>query len=140
MQQDRDGDVVGQVGDQGGRRRPGELGDLEGVAEHDLAALGDGGRVLGEGPRQARGQQLVELDGHDPVDDLEQGQGQRPQAGADLDHDVVRPDAGLAHDAAHGVGVDDEVLPALLGGAQVELGGELTHLRRPEQPRTGGGV
>ena len=43
---------------------------------------------------------------------------------ADLDDDVVGADAGLPDDPAHRVGVDDEVLPPLLGRAQVELGGQ----------------
>ena len=88
----------------------------------------------------ARGQHRVDLDRHDPAATSEQRQGQRPEPGPDLDDHVVGADAGGAHDAAHGVGVDDEVLPALLGGPQVELVGEQTHLRRPEEPRTGGGV
>ncbi len=58
--------------------------------------------------------------GDDAAGDLQQRQGQRAQTRADLEDDVVGTDARLAHDAADGVGVDDEVLAALLGGAQVE--------------------
>ena len=61
-------------------------------------------------------------------------QGQRAEAGPDLD-DARRRRATLggAHDAAHGVGVDDEVLPERLGRADAEPGGELADLGRAEQ-------
>ena len=49
-------------------------------------------------------------------------------------NDVVGPQRGVAHDPAHRVGVDDEVLPTLLGRPQVERGRQGPHVRRPEQP------
>ena len=42
---------------------------------------------------------------------------QRPEPRSHLEHDVAGPDGGRADDPAHGVRVDDEVLPALLGRA-----------------------
>ena len=73
----------------------------------------------------AAGEHVVDLDGDDPVGGLQQRQGQRAEPGADLDDDVVGPDLGGAHDPADRVGVDDEVLAALLGGAYAERGGQL---------------
>jgi hypothetical protein len=84
---------------------------------HDLEAFGLVGGVRRHGLGEQGRQLLVELD---------------------LEHHVVAGDARLADDPAHGVGVDHEVLAALLGGAQVEPIGQLTHFRRPEKPRTGG--
>ena len=49
---------------------------------------------------------------------LGQGQGERPEPGADLDDPVAGADAGQAGDAAHGVGVGDEVLPEGAAGLQ----------------------
>ena len=72
---------------------------------------------LGDRAGQLVGQQLVDLHRDHPVGDLEQPQRQRAEPGTDLEHDVVGPDAGDGDDAADGVGVDDEVLPALLGRA-----------------------
>ena len=137
VDQHRDRDVVGQVGDQRGRRRTGDLLDAHRVGQHDLEAVGVVRCVRRDGGGQPVGEERVDLDRHHAPRDVEEGQGQRAEAGADLDDDVVAGDAGLAHDPAHGVGVDDEVLPALLGRAQVELGGELTHLGRPEESRAG---
>ena len=120
MQQDRHGDVVGQVGDQCRRRRAGELVDLQRVGEYDAHPVGVLRGVLGDRARQRPGQHGVDLDRGDRRRGLEQGQGQRAQPGADLDHDVVGRDAGLADDPADRVGVDDEVLAALLGRPQVQ--------------------
>ena len=97
------------------------------------------------GLRQLYRQQGVDLDGHDPRRDLQQAERQRPETGADLDHDVVGPDAGRAHQAPDGVGVDDEVLPEALGRPQPEAGRERANLTRGQQaqrylPQTGHGA
>ena len=139
VDQDRHRDVVRQVGDQRGGRRPGKLGDPQGVGGHDLEPVGDVGGAVGHGGRQPGGEPLVDLDRDDACADIEQREGQRPQPGPDLHDHVVGSDARLADDAPHGVRVDDEVLSALLGGPQVELSGQRTDLRRPEQSRAGGG-
>ena len=122
MDQDRHRDVVGQVGDQSGRRRARDLLDPHRVAQHDLEGVDVVRGALGDRRRQPPRQQRVDLDGHHARCDLEQSQGERAESRADLDDHVVVADAGVADDAADGVGVDDEVLPALLGRAQVELG------------------
>ena len=82
---------------------------------------------------QRRGEPGVDLQGHDPPDDRQEGEGQRAQPGADLDDGVVGAHAGDAHDAAHGVAVDDEVLPPVLRGPDAVAGRELADLARPEQ-------
>ena len=84
-------------------------------------------------------QPVVDLDGDHVPGHLEQREGQRPEARADLEHDVVGSDPGVADDPAHGVAVDDEVLPALLARAQVELVGEAAYLGGAEQAHRGPG-
>ena len=65
------------------------------------------------------GQQVaVELDRGDLGAGLGEGQRERAQSRADLDHPVARPHLGQAGDAAHGVGVGDEVLPQRPAGRQ----------------------
>ena len=61
--------------------------------------------------RSTGSEAAVDLDRGDRGARLGQGQGQRAEAGADLDDVVAGPDAGQPGDAAHRVGVDDEVLP-----------------------------
>ncbi len=55
------------------------------------------------------------------------------ESGVDPGDVVVEVDPGLTNDATHGVGVDHEVLTALLGRPKVELGGQPPDLGRPEQ-------
>ena len=91
VEQHRHRDVVGQVGDQRGRRRPGDGLDRawRRPARPRSGRPGPGrGSAIVSG--SSAGQRLVDLDGHDPTGDLEQRQGQRPEARADLDHHVVR--------------------------------------------------
>jgi hypothetical protein len=83
--------------------------------------------------RQPPGEHHVDLDGHHPVGHVEQGERQRTEPGAHLDHDVVGTDPGLPDDAAHGVAVDHEVLAALLGRPQVELGRDAAYVGRAEE-------
>jgi hypothetical protein len=99
----------------------------------DLAAGGAVTGVLGDRGRQPGREQVVDLDGDDPGGHLEQREGERTETGADLDDDVVEIDPGLTNDATHGVGVDHEVLTALPGRPEVELGGQPPNLGRPEQ-------
>ena len=54
-----------------------------------------------------------------------------------LEHHVGVGDPRVPDDASHGVRVDHEVLPALLGGAQVERCCERTHFCRTEKSRSG---
>ena len=82
VQEDRHGDVVGQVGDQRGGRRPRDLGDPQGVGLDDLAARGLVGGVGRDGAGQRGGQHRVELDGDHPGDPLEEREGQRAEARA----------------------------------------------------------
>ena len=138
VQQHRDRDVVGQVGDERGGRRTGDGGDPQRVGRHHLEAVRLRRRALRDRRREGRGQHRVDLDGHHSRGDVQQGEGQRAEAGPDLEDHVVGTDAGVAHDPAHRVGVDHEVLPALLGRAQVERGGQRTHFCRTEQSRSGG--
>ena len=91
--------------------------------------------VRGEPPRQP----VVDLDGDHVPGHLEQRQRQRAQAGPDLEDHVVWADARVPDDPAHRVAVDDEVLPALLAGSQVELVGEAPDLGGTEQAHRGPG-
>ena len=67
---------------------------------------------------QRRQQVAVDLDGHDLGTRIGQGHGERAQSGADLDHRVAGADPGQPDDLAHGVGVDQEVLPQRPAGAE----------------------
>ena len=89
VQQHRHGDVVGQVGDQGGRGRAGHGVDAHRVGEDDLAVRRLVRGVRRDRVREQSGEDRVDLDRHDAPGDREQGQGQRAQARPDLDHDVV---------------------------------------------------
>ncbi len=59
---------------------------------------------------QRRKQMPVDLDGGDRGTHVGQRQGERAQAGADLDHAVPGADSGQANHPADGVGVGHEVL------------------------------
>ena len=64
---------------------------------------------------------------------LQQGQGQTAKARADLEHGRTGWQLGQSNDALHGVGVDDEVLAALLGRTKIQVGSELANLPGPEE-------
>ena len=70
--------------------------------------------------RQQLREPAVEFDGGDAGTGFEQAQRQRAEARPDLEHLVARGHPCGAHDLADRVAVDDEVLPELLGGLQVE--------------------
>src|SRR5699024_4566708 len=80
------------------------------------------------GVRQSGGEELVDLDGRDTVPGLEQTEGERAQPGADLDDVRGVLEAGGGDDRAHGIGVDDEVLPLLLRRAQTDVSGYLAYV------------
>jgi hypothetical protein len=82
---------------------------------------------------QRGGEHRVDLDRHHPGAHGEQPEGQRAEPGTHLHHDVVRPQVRRLDDPPHRVGVDDEVLPELLGGAQAQLGRQRAYLRRAEE-------
>ncbi len=133
-QQDGHGHVVGQVCHQRRRGRPGQLGDLHRVGGDEVEVRGLVGGVLRDRGRQLRRQDLVELHRGDVRCHLEQPEGQRSQAGTDLDDNVIGADTGRTHDASHGVGVDDEILPALLGRADAAGLGQAADVSGSEQP------
>ena len=65
----------------------------------------------------------VELDGVHARDSLGEVFGQNPQAGPDLEHDVVRVELGEPPDDAEDVVVDEEVLSELAVGCDRKLHG-----------------
>ena len=128
------GDVVGEVRHQDVRGEREVAGpDAQGVRGDDPQV--PAGCPLGGRRRQPVGEHRVDLDGDHGARGLEQREGQRAEARADLEHDVVGTDLGETDDAAHRVGVVDEVLAQALGGSQVELRGESPDVTRPEQAR-----
>ena len=134
VQQHRHGDVVGEVGDQRGRRR-GRAARATCIASVCTSAKRSArSRHPGrDGRGQRGGEHVVDLDGDDPVGGLQQRQGQRPEPGADLHDDVVGAYLGGAHDPADRVGVDDEVLAALLGGAYAQRCGQFADVGGAEE-------
>src|SRR5699024_326226 len=101
----------------------GRLGACRGLPVGRLGA----GESL-HGLRQSGGEELVDLDGRDTVPGLEQTEGERAQPGADLDDVRGILEAGGGDDRAHGIGVDDEVLPLLLRRAQTDVSGYLAYI------------
>ena len=73
-------------------------------------------RPIGHRRRQGARQPRIDLHSDNTGADLEQTKGQRAQSGSDLQDDVLSADARGDDDPPYGVGVGDEVLPALLGG------------------------
>ena len=65
---------------------------------------------------------------------VQQRQRQRAQAGTHLEDVVVAVDPGRRHDAAHGVGVMDEVLAERLPRPEVKFLGQMPDLGAPEEP------
>jgi hypothetical protein len=107
----RRGDGVGQIGDdfEGAGAVGWQAGQrvLDPVAFHQVKTwvrLGErGGEVLV--------QAVVALDGPDLGAGVEQGVGQRAQAGPDLDDGVARGDTAEFEGLADDVAVDEEILP-----------------------------
>ena len=99
------------------------------------------GRPVAGGLGQQRGEWPVDLDrDHSSIGRrrVQQRQRQRPEPRTDLEHDLVMAQVGDTRDAPHGVGVDDEVLPALLARSQPETGRECSDLGRTQQPAVRG--
>ncbi len=131
MQQHRHRHVVRQVRDQHlGLAR--QLGDAQGVGVDHGEAIG-GHVVGGGGDGKALGEAVIDLDGDHRGPRLEDCEGERTEARSDLDDAVGCRDPGRVHDLADRVGVDDEVLPQLLGRGHVEVGGEPTDLGGTEE-------
>ena len=105
-------DVVRQVRDEL-RRRGLERGEVEAqrVAEYEIDVLTTA-KALGEMWLE----RAVELDGVHARDSLGEVVGQNPQAGPDLEHDVVSVELGEAADDAEDVVVDEEVLAEVAVG------------------------
>ena len=104
--------------------------------QHELelvVAIGQRGRAIGDSGGQMLGEHRIDLDRHHLVDDIEQRQGQRAEAGADLEHGVGAAHPGGGDDPAHGIAVVHEVLSELLGRAYAEPLGQRPHLGGPEQ-------
>ena len=84
--------------------------------------------MLGDGLRQPLGQHWVDLDRGHLGAPVEQGQRQRAQTGADLEHVVVAVDPGRRDDPADSVGVVDEILPERFTWAKVNLFRQMAYL------------
>ncbi len=118
---------------------------------HDVEAVGEPRGPFLHGRGNTLRENGIELDRNHTVDDVEQGEGERTQAGPDLEHDILRADPGDVDDAAHRVRVVHEVLAELLRRAHPELLRECTDLGGSEQrgeaarrsrggPRSGFGI
>jgi len=120
--EDRCGDVVGNVADDGepvGLMPRGDLGqiDLEEIGVHQLEA-GDRIQLLAE----QLDQPVVHLDRDHARRAGREVSGQRAGSGADLDHHVVIANARLLDDALGEVGAREEVLAEALARAQAAAG------------------
>ena len=122
VQQHRHGDVVGEVRDQRGWRRPRQLGDSHRVGLDDLEPVGLR-RV--RTTRRWRGARAARTGSTSTATtrpaDSSSASVSEPRPGPTSSTTSSAVTARRAHDAADGVGVDDEVLAALLGRPQPEL-------------------
>jgi hypothetical protein len=104
---------------------------------------GDRAPVRRELPEDG-GQAAIDLHGDDARARLGQGQGERAEPGPDLHDAVAGPDASRARDAAHGVGVDHEVLTQVAARRQPSLGQQIadgpTRQRHRGAARSGAGA
>ena len=122
---ERRGDVVRQVGDEhpviviAEEVRPVDRHRV-GFDHRDPVELA---HHVGERPHQT----VVDLDGGDVGARLGEGQGERPQTGADLDDVVAGPDRGEVGDAPHGVRIGDEVLTEITARRQAAAGQQIAH-------------
>ena len=92
-------------------------GDAQRIGLDDAEATGGLRHAVGNSDRQGPGQEGIDLDGDDARPGLQECQGQGAQSRSDLQDRVIVVHARALHDAAHGAGVVDEVLPQGLGGA-----------------------
>ena len=82
---------------------------------------------VGDDVAQHGGEATIHLERRHRRPGLGQRQRQRTQPGPDLDHVIARSDTGGTGDAAHRVGIGDEVLPEIAAGRQSVLGQQLTN-------------
>ena len=75
----------------------------------------------------------VELERDDLCTRLGQREGERPEAGTDLEHAVAVADPRQAHDSAGGVRIGEEVLAQRAARAQPVLREQGAHGRRREE-------
>ena len=129
LQHDRHGDVVGQIGHESGRRAR-DLDPQRVAGDHGQGGLAE---PLGDGTRQCRSENGVDLDGRHRVPGVEQAQCQRTESRPDLEDVLAGQQIRGAHDAPDRVRVVQEVLPEGLGGAHPEVLGERADLGRAEQ-------
>jgi hypothetical protein len=92
--------------------------------ETDVLAFADDGSQRGE-------QRPVELDRGDATAGVRERQGERAEAGADLDHRIPRTNARVQDDGTGEVRVREEVLTERLRGPDVEAVGERPERRAP---------
>jgi len=127
FQQQRNGDLVGQVGNQlACPARPGLLRvqDVKHewvnlvLARQDIGLHQREARLLAETVAQQRLQTAIDFDGNDASPAFEQDLGQRAGARAHLEDNVVRPYLCRLHQLTHQVKVNQEVLPVALPGRQ----------------------
>jgi hypothetical protein len=111
VEQQRRGDVVGQVADQADRCAARERGDVDGerVGFDDLELADARGRRA-----QARGQVAVELDRGQRADAREQREGERAFARADLDEALARLRVDRAQQPVDDAALVQEMLPEAL--------------------------
>ncbi len=89
--------------------------------------------VPGDGPGQQVGEPRVDLHGDDLRTRLQQPEGQRAEAGSDLQHPGAGADAGEPDDAPHRVRVVYEVLAEPLRRREPEPLREAAHVGRAEE-------
>ena len=131
VQQHRNRDVVGKVRNQH-RGFAGQLRHAQRIGVDDLERTGcDAVRSRGLG--KAGGQAVVDLHGRHRRAGLEDGEGQRPQSGPDLDDALTGLHPCDLDDPAHRIRVDDEILPELLRGRDVQFGGQRADFGRAEE-------
>ena len=134
MQQRGNGDVVRQVGDQSsrlvGKLTTGQVQDV--AVEHrqpvDLAV-----GVLRDSDRQLAGQHGIDLHRGHARSAIEQSQGQRSQAWADLQNVVMPVDTGRRNYPTNSVGVVDEILAERFARPEINLFRQVSYLGPPEQ-------
>jgi hypothetical protein len=107
------------------------------VRDDHLEPVGELRQALVHCRGEAAGEQRIDLDGHHAAHVRQQGQGEASEARAHLEHDVVGLESRRPHDAAHRVGVGDEVLPPPLGGPDAQLGDESPDVAAAEQRGVG---
>ena len=88
--------------------------------------------MLGDGDRQLPCQHRVDFHRSHPGAPIEQGQRQGTQPRTDLEDMVMPMDSGGRHDAAHGVGVVDEVLAKRFTWPKIHLSCQVSYLGPPE--------